>query len=116
MDNTHIRSSLYMVYSQPDIADVSSSHKRSLRLVETAEIQGSLKSPLFFRLVEDGDRRCHSDLIWASPVTLHFCPLCVLKRCPFPIFRARGGGDSHMKGRACSSSSLGVLISVFGIA
>ena len=68
--------------------------------METAEIQASLQSPLFFRLVEDGDRRCHSDLIWTSPVTLHFFfPLCVLKRCPFPIFRARGGGgDSHMKG------------------
>ena len=38
--------------------------------METAEIQASLQSPLFSRLVEDGDRRC--DLIWASPVTLHF--------------------------------------------
>ena len=38
--------------------------------METAEIQASLQSPLFSRLVEDGDRRCH--LIWASPVTLHF--------------------------------------------
>ena len=35
--------------------------------METAEIQASLQSPLFSRLVEDGDRRC--DLIWASPVT-----------------------------------------------
>ena len=100
MDNTHIRSSLYMVYSQPDISDVSSSHKRSLRLVETAEIQASLQSPLFFRLVEDGDRRCHSDLIWASPVTLHFFPLCVLKRCPFPIFRARRGLPNERGGHA----------------
>ena len=72
MDNTHIRSSSYMVYSQPDISDVSSSRKRSVRLVETAEIQASLQSPLFFRLVEDGDRRCHRDLIWTSPLTLHF--------------------------------------------
>ena len=47
MDNTHIRSSFYMVYSQPDISDFSSSRKRSLRLVETAEIQASLQSPLF---------------------------------------------------------------------
>ena len=85
VDNTHIRSSFYTVYSQPDISDVSSSRKRSLRLVETAEIQASLHSPLFSRLVEDGDRRC--DLIWASPVTLHFFPLCVLKRCPRPIPR-----------------------------
>ena len=80
--------SFYTVYNQPDISDVSSSRKRSLRLVETAEIQASLQSPLFSRLVEDGDRRC--DLIWASPVTLHFFPLCVLKRCMFPpIFRAQ---------------------------
>ena len=47
--------------------------------METAEIQASLQSPLFSRLVEDGDRRC--DLIWASPVTLHFFPLYVLKCC-----------------------------------
>ena len=38
--------------------------------METAEIQASLQSPLFPRPVEDGDRRC--DLIWASPVKLHF--------------------------------------------
>ena len=38
--------------------------------METAEIQASLQSSLFSRLVEDGDRRF--DLIWASPVTLHF--------------------------------------------
>ena len=82
MDNTHIRSSFYTVYSQPDSSDVSSSRKRSLRLVETAETQTSLQSPLFPRLVEDGERRSHSGLIWASPVTLHFFfPLCVLKRC-----------------------------------
>ena len=31
---------MYTVYSQPHISDVSSSRKRSLRLVETAEIQG----------------------------------------------------------------------------
>ena len=44
--------------------------------METAEIQASLQSPLFSRLVEDGDRRCH--LIWASPVTLRFfSTLCV---------------------------------------
>ena len=48
--------------------------------METAEIQASLQSPLIPRLAEDGDRR--SDLIWASHVTLHFFPLCVLKRCP----------------------------------
>ena len=82
MDNTLIRSSFYTVYSQPDISYVSSSRKRSLRLVETAEIQASLQSPPFSRLVEDGDCRCHSDLIWASPVTVSlFFPLCVLKRC-----------------------------------
>ena len=44
---THIRSSSYTVYSQPDISDVSSSRKRSLRLVETAEIQ-VIYSSLFF--------------------------------------------------------------------
>ena len=82
IDNTYIRSSFYTVYSQSDISDVSSSQKRSLRLVETAEIQASLQSPLFPRLVEDGDRLC--DLIWASSVRLHFFPLCVLKRCPHP--------------------------------
>ena len=49
--------------------------------MERAEILASLQSPFFSRLVEDGDRRC--DLIWASPVTLDFFPLCVLKRC-FP--------------------------------
>ena len=48
--------------------------------METAEIQASLQFPLFYRLVEDGDRRC--DLIWASPVTLYFFPLYVLKLCP----------------------------------
>ena len=53
--------------------------------METAEIQASLQSPLFSRLVEDGDRRC--DLIWASRLTLHFFPLCVLKRCsPHPLY------------------------------
>ena len=53
--------------------------------METAEIQASLQCPLFSRLVEDGDRRC--DLIWASPVTLHFFfPLCVLKRCSSPLY------------------------------
>ena len=39
MDNTHIRSSFYTVYSQFDILDVSSSRKRSLR--ETAKIQAN---------------------------------------------------------------------------
>ena len=53
--------------------------------METAELQASLQSPLFSRLVEDGDLR--SDLIWASRVTLHFFPLCVLKRCsPHPLY------------------------------
>ena len=53
--------------------------------METAEIQASLQSPLFSRLVEDGDRRC--DLIWASPVTLHFFfSLCVLKCSPPPPY------------------------------
>ena len=47
MDNAHIRSSFYTVYRQPDISDVSSSRKRSLRLVETAEIQVILQSPFF---------------------------------------------------------------------
>ena len=50
--------------------------------METAEIQASLQSPIFSRLVEDGDRRC--DLIWASPVTLYFFPLYVLKLYPPP--------------------------------
>ena len=39
MDNTHIRSSFYTVYSQFDILDVSTSRKRSLR--ETAKIQAN---------------------------------------------------------------------------
>ena len=48
-DNTHIRSSFYTVYSQPDISDES--------------------DPLFFsRLVEDGDRRCHSDHEFGHPL------------------------------------------------
>ena len=50
---------------------------------ETAETQASLQSPLFLRLVEDGDRR--SDLIWASPVTVHFFTTLFP-----PIFRAQG--------------------------
>ena len=37
-----------LFYSQPDISDVSSSRKRSLRLVETAEIQVKRCSPLYF--------------------------------------------------------------------
>ena len=96
MDNTHIRSSFYTVYSQPDISDVSSSRKRSLRLVETDEIQASLQSPLFSRLVEDGDRR--SDLIWASPVTLHFFPLCVLKRCSPLYFEPKPNLSTSLEG------------------
>ena len=96
VDNTPIRSSFYTVYSQPDISDVSSSQKRSLRLVETAEIQASLQSPLFSRLVEDGDRRC--DLIWASPVTLHFFPLCVLKRCSPLYFEPKPNLSKTLKG------------------
>ena len=58
--------------------------------METAKIQASLQSPLFSSL-EDGDHRC--DLIWSSPVTLHFfSTLCAdRKRCsPFPlIFRTQ---------------------------
>ena len=55
--------------------------------METAEIQASTVLS-FSRLVEDGDHR--GDLIWASPVTLHFFPLCVRKRCSaLPIFRAQ---------------------------
>ena len=90
MDNTLIRSSFYTVYSQPDIPDVSSSRKRSLRLVETAEIQASLQFPLFSRLVEDADRRCHSDLIWASPVTVAFFFSTLCAETLFrPIFRTQ---------------------------
>ena len=43
-----IRSSFYSVYSQPNISNVSSSRKRSLLLVETAEIQVQRSSPLYF--------------------------------------------------------------------
>ena len=43
-----IRSSFYTVYSQPNISDVFSSRNRSLRLVETAEIQVKRCSPLYF--------------------------------------------------------------------
>ena len=68
--------------------------------METAEIQASLQSPLFSRLVEDGDRRC--DLIWTSPVTLHFFPLCVLKRChptpPPPYFEPKPNLSKTLKG------------------
>ena len=56
--------------------------------METAEIQASLQSPIFSRLVEDGDRRCH--LIWASPVTLDFFfTLCAEMLSPPRIFRAQ---------------------------
>ena len=64
--------------------------------METAEIQASLQSPLFSRLVEDGDRRC--DLIWASPVTLHFFPLCVLKRCSPLHFERKPNLSKTLKG------------------
>ena len=56
--------------------------------METAEIQASLQSPLFFRQVEGGDCHCHSDLISESPVTLHFFSLCVHKRCSPYISRS----------------------------
>ena len=58
--------------------------------MEKAEIQASLQSSLFSRLVEDGNHRC--DLIWASPVTFSFAfvffPLCVLQRrfAPPPLY------------------------------
>ena len=64
--------------------------------METAEVQASLQSPLFCRLVEDGDRRC--DLIWASPVTLHFFPLCVLKRCSPLYFEPKPNLSKTLKG------------------
>ena len=69
--------------------------------METAEIQASLQSSLFSRLVEDGDHRC--DLIWASPVTLHFFPLCVLKRfhplpAPTPYFVPKPNLSKTLKG------------------
>ena len=67
--------------------------------METAEIQASLQSPLFFRLVKDGDRRC--DLIWASPVTLHFFPLCVLKRCSPLYFEPSLTYRRHLKVCLC---------------
>ena len=59
--------------------------------METAEVQASLQFPLFSRLVEDGDRLCHSDLIWVSPVTVafFFSTLCAETLLP-PIFRAQG--------------------------
>ena len=51
--------------------------------METTEIQASLQSPIFSPLVEDGDRRC--DLIWASPVKLHFfSTLCAETLSPRP--------------------------------
>ena len=66
--------------------------------MEAAEIQASLQSPLFSRMVEDGDRRCH--LIWASPVTLHFFfSLCVLKCCPpAPYFEPKPNLSKTLKG------------------
>ena len=64
--------------------------------MEAAEIQASLQSPLFSRLVEDGDRRC--DLILASPVTLHFFPLCVLKRCSPLHFESKPNLSKTLKG------------------
>ena len=64
--------------------------------MEAAEIQASLQSPLFSRLVEDGDRRC--DLIWASTVTLHFFPLCVLKRCSPLHFERKPNLSKTLKG------------------
>ena len=42
----------------------------SLRLKETAEIQASSQSPIFFRLVEDGDRRWQSYLGFSVTKTL----------------------------------------------
>ena len=67
--------------------------------METAEIQARLQSPPFLRLVEDGDRRCDSDLIWASPVTLHFFhSICVLKRCPPLYFEPKPNLSKTLKG------------------
>ena len=79
--NTHIHNSFYTVYSY--ISDISSSRK-ILQLVKMAEIQASLQSPLFSHQTEDGDCCCHSDLICASPVTLHFPLFNVLKLCSGP--------------------------------
>ena len=64
--------------------------------MKTAEIQASLQSPLFCRLVEHSDRRC--GLIWASPVTLHFFPLCVLKRCSPLHFERKPNLSKTLKG------------------
>ena len=55
--------------------------------MKTAEIQASLQSSLFSRLVEDGDRRC--DLGRASPVTLHFFSTLSAETLFPPIFRAQ---------------------------
>ena len=65
--------------------------------METAEIQASLQSPLFSRLVEDGDRRC--DLIWASPVTLHFfSTLCAETLFPPLYFEPKPNLSKTLKG------------------
>ena len=51
--------------------------------METTEIQASLQSPIFSRLVEDGDRRC--DLIWAIPCEVaFFSTLCAETLSPRP--------------------------------
>ena len=75
MDNTNIRSSFYTVYSQPDISDDSSRSQRSLRLVETVEIQASLQSPLF-------PTWCRMAIAAGTPCDVaFFFQLCVLERC-----------------------------------
>ena len=55
--------------------------------METADIQVFLQSPFSSAWLKHGDRRC--DLIWASTVTLHFFPLCVLKRCSPLYFQSK---------------------------
>ena len=57
------------------ISAVYRDRKWSLWLEEMAEIQASSQSPIFFRLVEDGDRCCQSDLgisvFWVSAYPNH---------------------------------------------
>ena len=49
--------------------------------------------------MEDGDCRCHSDLIWASPVTVaFFSPLCVLKRCSPLYFEPKPNLSKTLEG------------------
>ena len=80
--------------------------------MQMAEIQASLQSPLFPRLVEDGDRRC--DLIWASPDAAFFSTLCAETLSPRPYISSPSLiYQRHLKVCLCDLLFLKTLFSKF---